>query len=339
MPKIRPIGATPLNPHNPNVVLGGSYLNTKLGWNKRAVHKRIKLKPVRTKDLDIIRCMADVKADFEEKVIKLERDGMNSHFIALVAGNYPKSAQRWIVAPHTVEVGQVLKTRVFNPNNKTNGGFPTLTEKQLTQGDAYPLGSIPVGTAVCLIAPATTQDSDFSTVWAREGGSHMFVFKQFPEKYKTFCYYPSFGKTIEFSNRDIAVIGRVSNPGHSTEVRKPKSWKEKAYLGIAHRGKRYSYPDARYARTRPGDPRGRIGLLPKMYAEPIDTTILKGDRNEKIAGPDGVVADYLLKREKEVKEMIKTDALKERESEVLDTIKELGEVDDETMEKMEAMRV
>jgi len=338
VPAIKLIGQATQNRQNPNVTSTAGVMkgNGKLGWSQKNKFGRIKMKPVRVKDVDKIRSMAHIDQDFEEKVLKIERDGMATYHIALVAGTYPHAKQRWIVAPHTIKVGDVMRTWTYKPKTNT---FPSpVIEGGIKQGDAYPLGSLPVGTAVCLIAPSESQDSDFTKIWAGEAGSHMFVFKQFPEHHKTFCYYPSFKRTVEFSNRDIAVIGRVSNPGHSQEVRQPKSEKEKSYLGIAHAGKRYSRPDARYARTRPDDTQGKKSLFPKIYMEPIDTTIVQGASHERVSGPDSFVKEYLRQKDGSKQAEI-LEELERNQVAAMEKLAELGDLDEETQELMRTIRM
>ena len=319
----RALGTTIINQYQPAIFTGGRYMQRKLGYggNHGKKGKSVRRKPLRSREIDTIRCMSHIESNFEEKVLRIEEDSLETGYLALVSGNYPHARNRWIIAPHTLSVGDVIKTVVWNPDNISekdrltnyeNGFLKIKSADQLKQGDAYPLGSLPIGTSVCLIAPEAHQDSMFSKIYAREAGSHLFVFKQFPEEMKTMCYYPSMKRTVEFSNTDIATIGRVSNPGHLRKAVKPMNVVEKMYLGRAFRGQLWSHPDARHARTRPDESRTQFSLLPSMYTRPVDTTLIR--KKADISGPDEYMRNYnARKNAARVDEIKKTKGDQEKE--------------------------
>ncbi|XP_075782041.1 large ribosomal subunit protein uL2m [Pelodiscus sinensis] len=72
---------------------------------------------------------------FEEKVIQVRYDPCRSADIALVAGGKRK---RWIVATENMQPGDLLKT----------SGHIGRMAVSASEGDAYPLGALPVGTLI-----------------------------------------------------------------------------------------------------------------------------------------------------------------------------------------------
>ncbi|KAG2467465.1 RM02 protein, partial [Polypterus senegalus] len=72
---------------------------------------------------------------FEEKVVEVRYDPCRSADIALVAGGKRK---RWIIASENMKAGDVVKT----------SGVISRMAVSAKEGDAYPLGALPVGTLV-----------------------------------------------------------------------------------------------------------------------------------------------------------------------------------------------
>ncbi|KAJ8393219.1 hypothetical protein AAFF_G00062910 [Aldrovandia affinis] len=72
---------------------------------------------------------------FEEKVIEVRYDPCRSADIALVAGG---SRKRWIIATENMQVNDIIKT------SATIGRIAVAAN----EGDAHPLGALPVGTLV-----------------------------------------------------------------------------------------------------------------------------------------------------------------------------------------------
>jgi len=75
---------------------------------------------------------------FEEKVVEVRYDPCRSADIALVAGGQKK---RWIIATENMQTGDIIKTSSVIGRMAVSAN----------EGDAYPLGALPVGTLVnCL---------------------------------------------------------------------------------------------------------------------------------------------------------------------------------------------
>ncbi|KAM7385853.1 hypothetical protein PAMP_001907 [Pampus punctatissimus] len=72
---------------------------------------------------------------FEEKVVEVRYDPCRSADIALVAGGDRK---RWIIATENMQAGDIIKT----------SGVIGRMAVSANEGDAYPLGALPVGTLV-----------------------------------------------------------------------------------------------------------------------------------------------------------------------------------------------
>ncbi|MEQ2184176.1 54S ribosomal protein L2 mitochondrial [Goodea atripinnis] len=72
---------------------------------------------------------------FEEKVVEVRYDPCRSADIALVAGGNRK---RWIIATENMQAGDIIKT----------SGVIGRMAVSANEGDAYPLGALPVGTLV-----------------------------------------------------------------------------------------------------------------------------------------------------------------------------------------------
>ncbi|XP_041044079.1 39S ribosomal protein L2, mitochondrial [Carcharodon carcharias] len=72
---------------------------------------------------------------FEEKVVQIRYDPCRSADIALLAGS---SRKRWIIATENMEAGDIVKT----------SGLIGRMAVGAREGDAYPLGALPVGTLV-----------------------------------------------------------------------------------------------------------------------------------------------------------------------------------------------
>ncbi|XP_078065058.1 large ribosomal subunit protein uL2m [Mustelus asterias] len=70
---------------------------------------------------------------FEEKVVEVRYDPCRSADIALLAGG---SRKRWIIATENMEAGDIVKT----------SGQIGRMAVSANEGDAYPLGALPIGT-------------------------------------------------------------------------------------------------------------------------------------------------------------------------------------------------
>lgn len=73
----------------------------------------------------------------KEKVLEIGYDPCRSARIAMLAGN-SQNRQKLIVAPHELKVGDILTSSRKSPESLAN----------LKVGDAYPLGTLPIGTVV-----------------------------------------------------------------------------------------------------------------------------------------------------------------------------------------------
>lgn len=130
----------------------------------------------------------------EEKVLDVFKDGCRTAFVALVGHG---TEMKYILATENMKPGQIIKTSHAIPRNPVRAN----------EGDAYPLGALPVGTKVnCvekypglggfLIHAAGTQ----GTIVRKEDKN---VIVQMPSK-----------KLFSLDQRCMATVGRLSNVDH-----------------------------------------------------------------------------------------------------------------------------
>ncbi|CAG5078251.1 Similar to MRPL2: 39S ribosomal protein L2 [Cotesia congregata] len=133
----------------------------------------------------------------EERVIEVFQDGCRTAHVALVAHGKELS---YILATENMKAGQVIRTSL---------GIPRMTVRAF-EGDAYPLGALPIGTVVnCvekypglggfLIHAAGTS----GTILRRDGDDRVIV--QMPSK-----------KLFSLSKTCMATVGRLSNISHGS---------------------------------------------------------------------------------------------------------------------------
>ncbi|XP_002128742.4 large ribosomal subunit protein uL2m [Ciona intestinalis] len=131
---------------------------------------------------------------FQERILKVIEDDNRSGHIALVAGPLK---QRWILATETMKPGQLIT----NCATELPGGT------EFKDGDAYPVGLIPVGTKVCSLEFRPGKGAQI----ARSAGAYCTVSRK--TNTDTVVQMPS-KREIMISSNCVAVIGRVSNIGH-----------------------------------------------------------------------------------------------------------------------------
>uniref|UniRef100_A0A3Q2NQL2 Large ribosomal subunit protein uL2m n=1 Tax=Fundulus heteroclitus TaxID=8078 RepID=A0A3Q2NQL2_FUNHE len=135
---------------------------------------------------------------FEEKVVEVRYDPCRSADIALLAGGNRK---RWIIATENMQAGDIIKT----------SGVIGRMAVSANEGDAYPLGALPVGTLVnnlelqpgrgseCIRAAGT------SGVLLRKVNGTAIV--QLPSK-----------QQVQVLESCMVTVGRVSNIDHNKRV-------------------------------------------------------------------------------------------------------------------------
>jgi len=299
---------------HPNVGLSGKRMSTRIGKQIKGRSAIRVLKPLSTREIDPLRTYfpyfnLSIKGDickdkepiltFQEKVLKIESDDVNSAFLMLVAGNHPTHKIRWLTAPHAVKKGDILTTTT------------TLTTpvEELKQGNSHPLGLLPIGTPVCLIETAyamktykTGLENSFmkmnyrTTSHFKNAGSHAFITTQevsaagIPTT--TYCYAPIAKRMYKFDAKSMAVVGRVSNPGYLKEMKERKTIDERWYLGKKVKGKRRSAPDLRYRR-------GTNGTDYHTFFKPITHGIKNFDETKIKSAPHIPTIDrYIAERTK-----------------------------------------
>uniref|UniRef100_H2YWL5 Uncharacterized protein n=1 Tax=Ciona savignyi TaxID=51511 RepID=H2YWL5_CIOSA len=134
---------------------------------------------------------------YQERVLKVKEDDNRSGHIALVAGPLK---QRWILATETMKPGQLIT----NCATELTGGM------EFKDGDAYPIGIIPIGTVICSLEFRPGKGAQIS----RSAGSYCTVMRK--QENNTIVQMPS-KREIMVNSNCVAVIGRVSNVDHQNE--------------------------------------------------------------------------------------------------------------------------
>nr|XP_046257316.1 39S ribosomal protein L2, mitochondrial [Scatophagus argus]XP_046257317.1 39S ribosomal protein L2, mitochondrial [Scatophagus argus] len=135
---------------------------------------------------------------FEEKVVEVRYDPCRSADIALVAGGNRK---RWIIATENMQVGDIIKS----------SGVIGRMAVSANEGDAYPLGALPVGTLVNNLEVQPGKGSEYiraagtSGVLLRKINGTAIV--QLPSK-----------QQVQVLDTCTVTVGRVSNPDHNKQI-------------------------------------------------------------------------------------------------------------------------
>lgn len=133
-----------------------------------------------------------------EKVIAVRYDPCRSADIALVAGGNQK---RWIIATENMQPGDLIK------NSSHIGRMAVLAN----EGDAYPLGALPVGTLICNLESHPGKGAQYIRaagtcgVLLRKVNGTAIV--QLPSK-----------RHMQVLETCVATVGRVSNVDHNKRV-------------------------------------------------------------------------------------------------------------------------
>lgn len=135
---------------------------------------------------------------FEEKVVEVRYDPCRSADIALVAGGNRK---RWIIATENMQAGDVIKT----------SGVIGRMAVSANEGDAFPLGALPVGTLVNNLEILPGKGSEYiraagtSGVLLRKVNGTAII--QLPSK-----------QQVQVLETCMVTVGRVSNIDHNKRI-------------------------------------------------------------------------------------------------------------------------
>ncbi|XP_064302632.1 large ribosomal subunit protein uL2m [Phalacrocorax carbo] len=135
---------------------------------------------------------------FTEKVINVRYDPCRSADIALVAGG---SRKRWIIATENMQPGDIIK-------NSSHIGRMAVSANE---GDAYPLGALPIGTLICNLESHPGKGAQYIRaagtcgVLLRKVNGTAIV--QLPSK-----------RHMQVLETCVATVGRVSNVDHNKRV-------------------------------------------------------------------------------------------------------------------------
>nr|AFM86596.1 39S ribosomal protein L2, mitochondrial-like protein [Callorhinchus milii] len=135
---------------------------------------------------------------FQEKVVDVRYDPCRSADIAMVAGG---SRKRWIIATENMKPGDVL----------TTSGYIGRMTVSASEGDAHPLGALPVGTLVNNLELAPGRGAQLVRaagtcgVLLRKTNGTAII--QLPSK-----------RQIQVLETCIATVGRISNVAHNQRI-------------------------------------------------------------------------------------------------------------------------
>ncbi|KAJ7341192.1 hypothetical protein JRQ81_005018 [Phrynocephalus forsythii] len=159
-----------------------------LGGGRRQCYRMIDFRRLNYPD--------EVKTNFfEEKVLEVRYDPCRTGRIALVAGGNRK---RWIIATENMQPGDVIK------NSGEIGRMSVLAK----EGDAYPLGALPVGTLINNVESHPGKGAQYIRaagtcgVLLRKVNGTAII--QLPSK-----------KQMQVLETCVATVGRVSNVEHN----------------------------------------------------------------------------------------------------------------------------
>lgn len=163
-------------------------------WNHRRAggHKR------NYRMIDWVRGGSETGEPLVERVQQIMYDPNRSAKIALVAGGERK---RYIIATQNMEPGQIVKS----------SRQLTASIARTSEGDAYPLGCLPIGTLVNSVEIIPGMGSMF----ARAAGVQAQVIRH--TKDSSIVRLPS-KREVCVSSRCVATVGRVSNIDHNKRV-------------------------------------------------------------------------------------------------------------------------
>lgn len=135
---------------------------------------------------------------FEEKVMEVRYDPCRSADIALIAGGNRK---RWIIATENMEAGDIIKT----------SGVIGRMAVAANEGDAYPLGALPVGTLVNNLELQPGRGSEYIRAAGTKGVLLRKVngtaIVQLPSK-----------QQVQVHETCMVTVGRVSNVDHNKRI-------------------------------------------------------------------------------------------------------------------------
>jgi large subunit ribosomal protein L2 len=130
----------------------------------------------------------------EEKVLKVFKDGCRTSYIALVGSG---SELKYILATINMKEGNIIKTHTGIPR------IPVIAN----EGDAYPLGALPVGTIVNCVEKFV----GFGGFLIHAAGSYGTITGKVNDR--VIVKTPS-KKEFNLDQRCMAVVGRLSNEEH-----------------------------------------------------------------------------------------------------------------------------
>ncbi|KAI9558175.1 hypothetical protein GHT06_014928 [Daphnia sinensis] len=161
-----------------------------------------------------------------EKILAIQYDPCQSAKIALVASG---DKVRYIIASSTMKAGDLIST---------SGHIPRIAIRP-KEGDAHPLGALPVGTEVCCVEKYVGEGSSIAVsagsraILVRKVGDRCII--QLPSK-----------QELSLKQECMATVGHVGNEDHNTKH--IGSAQRLRWLGFRPRSGLWHRKDGRYGR-------------------------------------------------------------------------------------------
>ncbi|XP_046647119.1 39S ribosomal protein L2, mitochondrial-like [Daphnia pulicaria] len=161
-----------------------------------------------------------------EKILRLQYDPCRSSKIALVAAG---DRVRYILASSTMKVGDLISTSGHIPRNAIRP----------KEGDAHPLGALPVGTEVCCVEKFVGEGASI----ALTAGSRALLVRKVGER--CILQLPS-KQELSLKQECMATVGHLSNEDHNTKhIGSPNRLR---WLGFRPRSGLWHRKDGRHGR-------------------------------------------------------------------------------------------
>lgn len=132
----------------------------------------------------------------EEKILEIFKDGCRTSFVALIGTG---RELKYILATENMKPGDIIRTHQGIPRNPVRP----------SEGDAYPLGALPIGTQVHNIEKYPGKGGWY----AHSAGSVATILKR--EENRVVIQLPK-KKTFSLHEMCMATVGRLSNIEHSS---------------------------------------------------------------------------------------------------------------------------
>uniref|UniRef100_A0A1B6D0A1 Uncharacterized protein n=2 Tax=Clastoptera arizonana TaxID=38151 RepID=A0A1B6D0A1_9HEMI len=187
-----------------------------------------------------------------ERVIQIMDDFARTAKIALVAGD---KQMKYYLATANMKAGDLIRTSEYIPRNAVAA----------KEGDAFPLGALPMGTVVCCVE----KNPDGGGYYAHAAGTFCTLMRRLGDK--VIIQLPS-KIEVALPKENMAVVGRISNvEHHKIPIGSAQRSRE---LGIRPKSGWWQRKTGRFGRKlRPPPPLKILDFTKKEKVEPVVLTL------------------------------------------------------------------